>query len=328
MIVIDGSHMEGGGQIVRTAIALSAINQEPTRIENIRAGRCNPGLKNQHLYAIKTAAEICHAEVEGLELGSNSVTFYPKGINGGDYKIDIKTAGSITLLLQLLIPITLFSEEKTTLKISGGTDVKWSPSSEYFKNIFLAFLKHFGIDISYEIKSRGFYPKGGGEIVFKSFPWKNKKRVNISERGKLKEIFVNSVASEQLKKAKVAERQINGFKKVMKPNKKSIEYSTSLSPGSILYSQIEYENLKIGATSLGEKGKKAEIIGEMCGEELKSMMGKKGIDKYLADQIIPYVAIAGGRIMASEISKHTKTNIWVCQKFGYNIGIENNEIIC
>jgi len=328
MIVIDGSYLEGGGQIARTAIALSAINNVPVKIEKIRSGRYNPGLRNQHFHSIKTASEICGAEIEGLEVGSECVSFYPGKIRGGKYNIDIGTAGSITLFLQLIIPITLFADRPTTIRINGGTDVKWSPSSDYFKNIFIGFLKKFGINATYDLVKRGFYPKGGGEVVFNSVPWKNKKHVGAIKRGELEEIYVKSIASKHLKNANVAERQIKGFRKDIKANKKESEYVDSLSIGSTIYSEARYKHFSVGSTSLGERGKKAELVGEQCAKDLKKEIKREGVDVHLGDQIVPYLAIAGGKVKLSDVSMHTKTNVWVCQKFGYKIGIVEDEIVC
>ncbi|MCK4637770.1 MAG: RNA 3'-phosphate cyclase, partial [Methanomicrobia archaeon] len=177
MIEIDGSYCEGGGQILRTAVALAGITGKETRIINIRANRDPPGLKRQHLTGILAAGKICDALIEGVEIGSKEVVFRPDTIKSGNYKIDIGTAGSITLLLQTLIPISVFSDEKIVLKITGGTNVRWSPSIEYYSEIFLYFLEKIGINTKMGILRHGFYPKGGGKIRFEASPWEKKKKV-------------------------------------------------------------------------------------------------------------------------------------------------------
>ena len=171
MIKIDGS--EGGGQLLRTALSLSAITQNPFGMTNIRGAREKGGLKPQHLEGVKAISKICNSEVKGAKLESKDLVFKPEKISGGDYKIDIGTAGSITLILQTLIPALLYADKKTSLEIKGGTDVKWSPSFDYFYNVPMRFLEMFGVDAKLELISRGFYPKGNGLVKFEIYPNKN-----------------------------------------------------------------------------------------------------------------------------------------------------------
>jgi RNA 3'-terminal phosphate cyclase (ATP) len=153
--------MEGGGQLLRNAIAYSAILDEPIQVINIRAKREPSGLKPQHLTTLKAAANICNAEISGLKLGSKDIKFFPGEISGGSYKFDIGTAGSISLLLQCLVPITTFANKKTELIIIGGTAVKWSPPIPFLEKIVYKFFKDMGMDIKIKLLRHGFYPKGG-----------------------------------------------------------------------------------------------------------------------------------------------------------------------
>ena len=160
MIEIDGSHGEGGGQILRTAVAMSMVNREKVSVSNIRANRPNPGLSHQHLMALKAAEEISDAETEGLKKGSRKITFDPGEIKGGFYRFDIGTAGSITLLLQTVLPPALLCEDQVEIEVKGGTDVKWSPPYDYFENVLLGNLRKMGAEVESELVSRGHYPKG------------------------------------------------------------------------------------------------------------------------------------------------------------------------
>jgi len=315
LIEIDGSYCEGGGQILRTAIALSGITGKKTRIYNIRANRDPPGLKRQHLTGILSAKEICDAEVEGAEIGSKEIVFKPSTIKSGKYRIDIGTAGSITLLLQSLIPIAVFSDDKITLEITGGTNVQWSPTMDYYSEIFLYFLKKAGIDVKLEVFRYGFYPKGGGKVKIKIFPWKNRERIEFTEKGEKKKIKAVSIATKDLKNAEVAERQVKGFRRVLSCEKE-IRYVDSYSTGSSITGIAYFENTRMGSSALGERGKRAEIVGREAGEKLKKEIETDGVlDRYMGDQIIPYMGIAGGKIVVSEVTDHLKSNIWVVEKF-------------
>ncbi|MBU7017977.1 MAG: RNA 3'-terminal phosphate cyclase [Theionarchaea archaeon] len=318
MPTIDGSYMEGGGQILRTSVALSALTGLPCRITHIRANRPTPGLKAQHLMGLKAAALICHAETKGMQIGSTEVEFSPQKIHGGDYTIEVGTAGSVTLVLQVLTPLCLYADSTVTLTVTGGTDVKWSPSASYFKNVFCFLLKKMNANIEFTVKKYGFYPKGGGCILAVIHPWKDRKSLFLTERGPVQKVDVDSVASSLLKKAKVAERQSEAFQRVLSGDPGTVRnnYVDSFNPGSSFCAHAYCEHTILGADSLGERGKPAEKVGEEAAYVLKREIESQGaLDSHMADQIIPYLALAGGRVSVSHVSEHTRTNIWVCQQF-------------
>ena len=174
MIEIDGSFGEGGGQIVRTAVALSAVTGKPVRIARIRQGRPKPGLAPQHAWAILALAELCDAKTSGIAPGSSEITFAPGEIRGGSHKVKIGTAGSVTLLMQCLLPALLKTDIPASLEVQGGTDVQWAPTVDYFKNVFLPALGCFGARVSLEVRQRGYYPKGQGSVLLKVDPAKLK----------------------------------------------------------------------------------------------------------------------------------------------------------
>ena len=165
MIEIDGSLGEGGGQIVRTAVALSAVTGKPVRITRIRQGRSKPGLAAQHARAITALAVICDARTSGATPGSSEIVFTPGEIRGGRHRVEIGTAGSVTLLMQCLLPALLRADAPSSLHILGGTDVNWSPTVDYFKNVFLPALSSFGAKVSLDVLQRGYYPRGQGEVL-------------------------------------------------------------------------------------------------------------------------------------------------------------------
>ncbi len=315
MIKINGSYGEGGGQIIRTAVAMSAITGKPITISNIRESRKQSGLKAQHLTAINSAAELCGATVQENKMGSSTLVFEPGKIKNGKFKFDIGTAGSITLVLQTLVPIAAFSNSSCTFEIIGGTDVIWSPTIDYFEHVFSDYAKEMGLELIVKIKRRGFYPKGGGHVHITVLPWK-KKPYNHTNPGKLKHIDVSSISSKDLEKADVCYRQTQGFEKFFEVRENHMEYVDSFGIGTSFTAHAHFQHAKLGACAIGEKGKRAEIVGAEAAKLLKKEI-KSGatVDHRMADQLIPYIAFAGGKFKTSRISKHLKTNIWVVEKF-------------
>jgi len=351
MIELDGSHGEGGGAILRQALALSIATGKAFKIINIRKKRCNPGLAPQHLAAVNAAKDLCDAEVKGHFIGSTEISFNPGEVRAGRYKINIGTAGSITLLLQSLLLPSIFSGKKISFHITGGTDVKWSQPFDYFKFVFLPQMNRYA-DIEANLFRRGYYPKGGGEVKI-SINGKytintTNERVDeipsilLLEQKKLLQIRGVSHASLDLEHARVAERQAESARlsldELGAPFNVKNEYSKSYSTGSGITlwavfgdDEIDFENpIILGADSLGERGKKAELVGREAGDNLMDMVDSgAAVDKYLADQLIPFLALAGGLIRTSEITNHVKSNIYVAENFlDVKFSIKNNIISC
>lgn len=318
MIEINGDYGSGGGQILRTAVAMSALTGKPCRISKIRAKRETPGLSYQHLTAVKAVQELCNAQVKGAELRSQELIFSPGTINSGTFSFDIGTAGSITLVLQALIPASLHAKGPIKFNITGGTNVFMAPTPEYFQHIFSDFLKKIGIHIESEVIKYGFYPKGGGRMTARIQPGLPKP-IELTDKGELIKVDCWSTATKDLEKQLVAERQITGFRKRLgiKPEKKNLNYVDSLSIGTSIHAHAHYENCKLGSDSIGERGVSAEKVGEKCAELLEKEMASGGcVDRHMADQILPFMALAGkGKILVNEVTEHAKTNIYVIEKF-------------
>ena len=321
MIEIDGSYGEGGGSIIRLAAAFSAITKKPVYIKNIRKERKQPGLKEQHLKGVIAVKNICNAELEGARLGSTEIKFIPKDITKTYLKVDIRTSGSIGLLIQCILLPCFFSKQKTTIEIKGGGTVGLNaPHIYYIKNIFLEMIKRFGFNAEIEIKKHGFYPKGGADVFLKTQPIVKKNKIEIDETGKL--LFVKGIVlvSDTLKKADVAERMRKAASHILLKKLKicpeiKVEYCKTLSTGASMVLWAEFENTIIGWDIIGEKGICAEDIGKKVAEGLlKQIESGAVVDEYMSDQLLPYLAICGGIFNSSKLTKHAETNIWLIKE--------------
>ena len=322
MIEIDGATLEGGGQLMRTAVALAAVTKKPCRVFNIRKNRPKSGLMPQHLLGIQALAQLCKGRLEGDYLGSEEIKFYPSQNYRDRISINIPTAGSITLVLQALIPPALFVEKPIKISFDGGaTDTFFSPTIDHFRYAFLRILEKMEGKIEVNILRRGYYPEGGAKVEVTVFS-PNLKNLNLIERGSLKKILVISGASNALKNKKVAERQIAGVREILGklklPIEEEIEYYDTRCPGSQICLVAEFENTVIGTDNLGKLGKRAEDVGkEAALELLKEQKSGACLDKHLADQILPFIALTSGKsqVTVSEITNHCQTNIWAIEKF-------------
>ena len=316
---INGGHGEGGGQIIRSAITLSCITKQPIHLENIRKNRKDEGLKPQHLTAILILQKIANAKVIGAKIGSTELKFIPGNIENLELVEDVKTAGSIALILQVLIPVVSISQKKLSLTIKGGTDVLWSPSMDYTQYVLKEAYSRIGINFSIKLTKRGYYPKGGGEIKLEVYPSKIKS-INFSQRktNNFKMICTFSKISREIiiEKLKIIEEKIskrNFNVEVEIKEEKAIDSGASL----LLYS-ID-ENSIIGEDGLfNKKTQNFDLDFD------KFINNLTGMDKNLADMLVVPASLGGKRTVfqVKEITKHLETNLFVTSKItGCKYGI-------
>ncbi len=318
MLHIDGSHGEGGGQILRTSLGLAALYQTAVRIFNIRANRPKPGLRPQHLVCVKAMQAITKAEVKGAEVGASELVFVPKGIFAGDYHLAIGTAGATSLVFQcLLLPLSQ-AKKPSTLTIKGGTHVPFSPPFHYLKHVFVPMLAKLGIKVELELKKWGWYPEGGGEIYVKVYPSSSLKAQRWEDPPSFSSLKGLSVAANLPRH--IIERQAKRLKQQIEQLGLSLKIEerlvSSRGKGSFLFLWVD-EEIKAGFSAVGIKGKPAErVADEVSDGFLKYLQNKVALDEHLADQIIPYLALAPETSsFTTIISSHLCTNIWVIRQF-------------
>ncbi len=319
MLRVDGSYGEGGGQIVRTAISLSAITGTPIEIINIRAKRNIPGLQRQHLAALKATAELFSAKVDNMRIGADWIRFIPTPdkFKGGSVKIDVQSAGSIPLILLTLIPAVSLSGQSIRIQITGGTDTRMSPTIDYLRYVVAGAYRNIGIKFWIQILRRGYYPKGGGKVVAEIYPSKMPNSINLLTRRQLTP-KITSVCC-QLPKH-VGERQISSAllrleKNGVQCNSYSSSFETSSSPGSSVLVHCESDfGPYIGGDSIGQLGKPAENVGSEAAESfLETYRADVPIDYLLADMLIVPLSLMEGRsrYRVAKVSEHLKTNLHV-----------------
>lgn len=310
MIEINGSYGEGGGQILRTAVALASITSTDVRVFNIRSNRSQPGLKAQHMKAIETAAKLCDAEVRGLHIGSQEITYSPLEIKGATCSVDIGTAGSISLLLQCIMPMAAFSRGEIIVDVTGGTDVAWSPTMDYLNNVTYKALEQMGYHCNIEVLKRGYYPEGGGKVRAVFEPSKLHGFEFERWEQNIKGISHSSNLPEH-----VAQRQSRAAKKLLESRGIECDIAVcskdEISTGSGITLWSNYS----GVSHLGKKGLPAEKVGEMAAERMiVNLNSGASVDPFLADQLVTYMGLAGsGTFTTYELSKHTLTNIYITE---------------
>lgn len=323
MIEVDGSFGEGGGQILRTTLAMAAVLGREVRVFNIRAGRGEPGLRPQHLTSARAITEISSASSKGLEVGSTEFVFKPRTLRAGHFGFDVGTAGSITLVLQTLMPVFPFLPGRVEIEITGGTDVKWSPPIDYLRLVLLPILAKMGYHGTLQVAARGHYPKGGGVVRFVATPSGSLGPLTNLEGGGVVKII--GVSHSVRLPRHVAERQsITAARVVLERGlpKPEVHLDVSedrsaLGPGSgiVLCAQTSTGAI-LGADSLGERGVSAEDVGSSAGKRLlEELESKAFLDRHMGDMIVPYAALAEGRseISVSLVTQHTVTNTKVAE---------------
>ncbi len=315
---IDGSHGEGGGQILRTSLGLSALTGKPFRMVNIRAGRAKPGLLRQHLTAVNAAAEICGAEVEGAALGSQELAFRPGPVRPGRYRFAVGTAGSATLVLQAVLPPLLTAAEPSELTLEGGTHNPCAPPFEFLREAFLSIVNRTGPRVEAELERHGFYPAGGGRFTIRITPAERLARLELTERGAVQRVRARALVSKI--PVHVAERELNVIESALDIEEMTLEAAvidTSPGPGNVLTVAVESEHVTEVFTGFGERGVRAEDVARRVAEEVESYLSSDApVGEHLADQLlIPMAMAGGGRSRTAAITEHTRTNAEIVARF-------------
>ncbi len=321
-IVIDGSYGEGGGSIFRYALALSSVTLRPIEIYNIRAKRSNPGLRPQHLTAAKILAKMTEARFEGLRVGSTRVLFEPKKRKGGKYVFNVGTAGSISLIIQAVLPVALFADGESTIEIRGGTDVRFAPPIDYMRNVFLRNLAFIGVDhVEISVRRRGHYPRGGGLVTLRVSPIERISTISKETRDPVSNI--SGIAHAVKLPRHVVDRIVSSTKGILrKHGYEQVEITEEWSPNSHLgpgagITLFADAGTILGADSLGERGKASEKVGKEAAERLiRELKTKKAFDQHMGDMIIPYLALARGAsfIGVSKYTLHVESNLWLTKQ--------------
>lgn len=320
---IDGSYGEGGGQLLRTAVALSAITGEAVHVRSIRANRSNPGLAPQHLTAVMAVARLCSAETEGLEVKSRETLFRPGQLGGGRYDFSVGTAGSITLVLQAALPVAVACDERSWLHISGGTDVRAAPPLDYFRLVLLPLLSRMGVRARIEVLKRGYYPRGGGEVAVEVLPSLPLQPLLLDAPGDhLRKIRVYAhIANlpdhivQRMVSSALAELPASPAPSI---NQTVLGADQAIGAGGAIVLVAQKEQAILGASAVAQRGVPAETLGSEAGRQLRDEISAGAtLDIHAADQVLIYLALAGGasHFLARKLSSHALTTIWLLEQF-------------
>ena len=318
MLTIDGSRGEGGGQIIRTSLALSLITGRPFRIYNVRARREKPGLQRQHLTAVRAAADIGGAQVDGAGVGSTAFTFTPGATTPGDYSFPVGTAGSTMLVLQTILPPLMIASAPSVLAFEGGTHNVHAPPYEFIAKTFLPLVNRMGVRVTAELERYGFYPPGGGRLHVMIEPADALKPFDLLERGEIRGRRARALVVKL--PPMIGERELAVISETLGWSGDELRVETSqnaLSPGNVLTLEIEGEPLTEVFTGIGERGVPAETVAERAAEEARAYLDTGApVGEHLADQLlIPLALAGGGSYTTSPPSLHTTTNIEVIKMF-------------
>jgi RNA 3'-terminal phosphate cyclase (ATP) len=322
MLRIDGSEGEGGGQIVRSSIALSVLTRTPIHIENIRLKRDKPGLRRQHLTAVEAAATLCDANVEGARLGSRALTFEPKAFKPGDYFFDIGTAGSTMLVLQTLLPCLMFGGGRSTLRLEGGTHNPGAPPFDFLDRVYLPIVRKMGARVDATLERPGFYPAGGGAVTVKIESIDKLNSLELHERGAIRSRSARAIVANL--PLHIAERERDWIltKSGWMPAECTIEqWNTARGPGNVVLVDIESENITEVFVGFGQKGVRAEQVADQVWNEVDEYLASDvPVGHYLTDQLLLPCALAasGGStstFRSHELSLHATTHIQILRRF-------------
>jgi len=322
LIPIDGAQGEGGGQVLRTALALAAVTGRGFVMTRIRAGRARTGLRPQHLAAVRAVAMGCGAEVHGAFDGSPDLRFLPGRVAAGEFHFDIGTAGAATLVLQAMVPALATAEAPSRVAVVGGTHVPRSPSLHFLARHWAPVVARLGLRLDAALEKVGFYPRGGGEVQAEVAVWPRPATIDLTRRGALRAL--RGVSGAARLKGDVARRQADAARALLWERTRldsawDVIEVPAASPGSFLQVEAEFENGRAAFALLGERGLRAEVLGERAVRRLLRFLDDEeaAVDPCLADQLAVPLAIAGGggRVATSEVTSHLETVAAVLRQF-------------
>lgn len=318
MIEIDGA--AGGGQLLRTTLALSVITGEAVSISDIRGARETPGLRPQHLAAVRLLAEVSNAEVSEVDVGSTRLEFDPGHPQPGTYEATIGTAGSITLLFDTVLPIATVLDAPVTVDARGGTDVKWSPPMDFLRLVKLPLLRRHGLQAAVDVDRWGFYPEGGGAARLHLAP-STLTPIELDRGGAITGVRVYSKCSRSLADSDVADRQRRAaverlVDRELPVVEETVAIAETRSPGSAIVLRLESGAALAGFDALGERGKPAEDVGEEAADRaLEFLDGGGAVDSHLADQLLVFLALGAGSIPIPAVTDHIDTSLGLVEAF-------------
>ncbi len=320
MLEIDGAYGEGGGQLVRTAVALAAVRGVPIRVVNVRARRRNPGHAPQHVAAVRAVASLCEAQCEGVEPRSAAIVFAPRRLRGQEVHVDVGTAGSVTLVLQAMLPALLSCREPSRVTIRGGTDVPAAPPIDYLLLVLLPLVAKMGVRAELAVLRRGYYPKGGGEVRLGVQPSPHLRPFVVPSPGPVERVEIHAhvalLARDVAERMALASRaRLHGL-----PVETRIEVCTpglALGPGGAVVLRARTTNTILGSAQVAERGVRSERLGEAAAATLQRDLGAAAtLDVHAADQMLVFLALAAGRseFRALELTSHARTTMWLLER--------------
>jgi RNA 3'-terminal phosphate cyclase (ATP) len=317
MVRIDGSKGEGGGQVLRTSLALSLVTGTPFQMVNVRAGRAKPGLLRQHLTALKAAAEVGAAEVTGAELGSRELTFRPRALAPGNYFFAVGTAGSATLVLQTVLPALMVASGPSTLMLEGGTHNPAAPPFDFLAKAYLPLVRRMGPQVDVELERHGFFPAGGGKFRVNVQP-APLKPLSLLERGAVKRRQATALIAQI--PFDVAKRELATVEHLLKWKPYELrgeELKRPVGPGNVLTLEVESEHVTEVFTGFGERGVRAEDVAEkVAGAAKRYLDAEVPVGENLCDQLLLLLALAkGGTFHTLPLDGHSETQLETFKHF-------------
>jgi RNA 3'-terminal phosphate cyclase (ATP) len=339
MLELDGS--AGGGQLLRTALSLSAVTGDPFEMTGVRGDRPDPGLKPQHLAAVEAVADACDATVEGADHGAGRLRFEPESVTPGEYDVDIDTAGSVLLVFDAVLPLAaaLDADETLVLRATGGTDVNWAPTVDHYCRVKLPLVRRAGFDARVAVSRRGFYPAGGGEATLRPRGTDGFDRLDVTDPGRLERVAVRAVAAAELADAEVAERGARAARQALRgvagcPVETDTEYVESDCPGAVLTVRAASANAPTGFGVPGERGTPMEEVAADAVDAFAAFRETRtaadgtgrvpAVDAHTADQLATPLALAGGSVTTTRVTDHLRTNAALVSRFGGDLDLDES----